>query len=38
MTLDEFERQIFAVAVASPVCGIPMVRRLIPSFVNCVRV
>jgi len=34
MTLDEFERQVFAVAVASPICGIPVVRRLTPSFIN----
>jgi len=34
MTLDEFERQVFAVAVASAICGIPVVRRLTPSFIN----
>jgi len=28
MTLAEFERQIFAVAIASPICNIPTVRRL----------
>lgn len=28
MTLSEFEQQIFATATASPICGIPIVRRL----------
>jgi len=31
MTLAEFEQQVFAVAMASPVCGIPAVRRLTPT-------
>ena len=34
MTLAEFERQVFAVATASPICGIPVVRRLTPTSVN----
>lgn len=28
MTLAEFEQQIFAVAMRSPICDIPAVRRL----------
>lgn len=28
MTLSEFEQQVFATATASPICGIPIVRRL----------
>jgi hypothetical protein len=28
VTLVEFERQVFSVALASPVCGVPYVRRL----------
>jgi hypothetical protein len=28
MTLAEFEQQIFAVALRSPICDIPAVRRL----------
>jgi hypothetical protein len=28
VTLAEFERQIFTVAMASPICGIPAVRRM----------
>jgi len=34
MTLAEFERQVFAVATASPICGIPVVRRLTPTSIN----
>ena len=34
MTLAEFERQVFAVAVASPICDIPVVRRLTSTFIN----
>jgi len=34
MTLAEFEQQVFAVAMASPVCGIPAVRRLTPTSIN----
>jgi len=34
MTLAEFERQVFAVAVASPVCGIPVIRRLTATSIN----
>lgn len=28
MTLTEFEQQVFSVAIASPVCGVPAVKRL----------
>lgn len=28
MTLAEFEQQVFSVAMASPTCGIPSIRRL----------
>lgn len=28
MTVAEFEQQIFAVAMASPICSVPSVRRL----------
>ena len=34
MTLAEFEQQVFATALASPVCGIPVVRRLTPTSIN----
>ena len=34
MTLAEFERQVFAVAVASSICEIPVVRRLTATFIN----
>jgi hypothetical protein len=34
MTLAEFERHVFAVAVASPICDIPVVRRLTSTFIN----
>lgn len=34
MTLVEFERQVYAVAAASPICGIPLLRRLTPTPVN----
>ena len=34
MTLAEFERQVFAVAMASSICGIPVVRRLTPTSAN----
>lgn len=34
MTLAEFERQVFAVATASSICGIPVVRRLTPTSIN----
>ena len=34
MTLAEFEQQVFAVAMASPICGIPIVRRLTPTSIN----
>jgi hypothetical protein len=30
VTLEEFERVIFEVAQASPICGIPTVRNLLP--------
>lgn len=34
MTLDEFAQQVFAVALASPICNIPMVRRLTATSMN----
>lgn len=34
MTLAEFERLVFAVAVASPICGVPVLRRLSPTSIN----
>lgn len=34
MTLAEFVQTVYAVALASPVCGIPVVRRLTPTSVN----
>jgi len=34
MTLVEFEQEIFAVALTSPICDIPAVRRLTPSSIN----
>lgn len=34
MTLTEFERQAFAIALASPICGIPVVRRLTSTSIN----
>ena len=34
MTLVEFEQQVFAAALASPICGIPLVRRLTPTSIN----
>ena len=34
MTLVEFERQVYAVAAASPICGVPLLRRLTPTSVN----
>jgi len=34
MTLVEFEQQVFAVAMALPICGVPMVRRLTPTAIN----
>ena len=34
MTLAEFERQVYAVAAASPICGVPLLRRLTPTSVN----
>ncbi len=34
MTLAEFERQIFAVSMASPICNIPIVRRLTPTSIS----
>jgi hypothetical protein len=30
VTLEEFERTIFEVAQTSPICGIPVVRSLLP--------
>ena len=34
MTLAEFQRHVFDVAIASPICGIPVVRRLTASSIN----
>ena len=34
MTLVQFERSVFAVAAASPSCGIPLIRRLMPTSIN----
>lgn len=34
MTLDEFQRQIVAVALASSICEIPTIRRLTATFIN----
>lgn len=34
MTLSEFEQQIFSAAMASPICGIPTVRRLTATFIS----
>ncbi len=34
MTLSEFEQQVFAVAMASSICGIPAVRRLTATFIS----
>ena len=34
MTLDEFEQQVFAAAMASPLCDIPAVRRLTATSIN----
>ena len=34
MTLIEFEQQVFAVAMASHICGIPAVRRLTATSIN----
>ena len=34
MTIAEFEREVFSVAIASSICGIPVVRRLMPTSIN----
>ncbi|MCB0255055.1 MAG: hypothetical protein KDI55_15140 [Anaerolineae bacterium] len=34
MTLDEFQRQVFAVAISSPICEIPIVRRTSATSIN----
>jgi hypothetical protein len=34
VTLNEFEQDVFAVALASRVCGIPIVRRLTASSIT----
>lgn len=34
MTVAEFEAQVVAVAVGSSVCGIPVVRRVLPVSIN----
>ena len=32
--MAEFERQVYAVAAASPICGVPLLSRLTPMSVN----
>ncbi len=34
MTLAEFERQVVVTALASPICGVPVLRRLSPTSIN----
>lgn len=34
MTLVQFEQNVSAVASASPICGIPLIRRLMPTSIN----
>jgi hypothetical protein len=34
MTLADFMQQVYTVAAASPICGIPVVRRLMPTSLN----
>jgi len=34
MTIAEFEHQVFLVTIASPICGIPVIRRLMPTSIN----
>lgn len=34
MTLADFIQQVHTVAAASPICGIPVVRRLMPTSLN----
>lgn len=34
MTLAEFRRQVYAVAATSPICGVPLVRRLTSTSIN----
>ena len=34
MRLAEIERQVFSVALASPICGVPAVRRLTPTSIS----
>jgi len=34
MTIIELELEVFAVAASSPICGIPLVRRLMPVSIN----
>ena len=34
MSLAEFTRNVYAVAMASPICGIPTVRRPTPTAIN----
>jgi len=34
MTLADFIQQVYTVAAASPICGIPVVRRLMPTSLN----
>jgi len=34
MTLAELERMVFGVAMTSPICSVPTVRRLTATFIN----
>ena len=34
MTLAEFEQVFYNVVMASPICDVPFVRRLTPTFIN----
>ena len=34
MTVEEFERDIFAVSIGSDICDIPIIRRLLPVSIN----
>jgi hypothetical protein len=34
MTLADFIQRVYTVAAASPICGIPVVRRLMPTSLN----
>lgn len=34
MTVVELERQVFDVATSSSICGVPVIRRLMPTSIN----